>query len=70
VGEILQERTGLTGYADAGLFRRRRIAFEALIAVATFARNMPTTRTNTSPVFIEAADRIIQFMVVAGLPEG
>jgi tetratricopeptide (TPR) repeat protein len=32
-------------------------------------RNVPTPRANTSPVFVEASDRIMQFMVAAGLPE-
>ena len=34
------------------------------------ARNVPLPRENTSPVFVEASDRITQLMVAAGPPEG
>jgi DNA-binding winged helix-turn-helix (wHTH) protein/tetratricopeptide (TPR) repeat protein len=51
---------------------------EAQIAMATglelrpgsTLRNVPTPRSNTSPVFVEASDRIMRFMVAAGLPAG
>jgi tetratricopeptide (TPR) repeat protein len=33
-------------------------------------RNVPTPRKNSSPVYIEAAERIMQLMAAAGLPEG
>jgi Flp pilus assembly protein TadD len=33
-------------------------------------RNVPTPQRNSSPVYIEAAGRIIQLMAAAGLPEG
>jgi hypothetical protein len=32
--------------------------------------NVPTPRKNSSPVYIEAAERIMQLMAAAGLPEG
>jgi DNA-binding winged helix-turn-helix (wHTH) protein/Flp pilus assembly protein TadD len=32
--------------------------------------NVPTPRKNASPVFLEAADRIMQLMAATGLPEG
>jgi DNA-binding winged helix-turn-helix (wHTH) protein/tetratricopeptide (TPR) repeat protein len=32
--------------------------------------NVPTPKKNSSPVYIEAAERIIQLMAAAGLPEG
>jgi hypothetical protein len=31
-------------------------------------RNVPTPKKNSSPVYIEAAERIMQSMVAAGLP--
>jgi DNA-binding winged helix-turn-helix (wHTH) protein/Flp pilus assembly protein TadD len=33
-------------------------------------RNVPTPKKNSSPVYIEAAERIMQSMAAAGLPEG
>ena len=33
-------------------------------------RNVPTPTKNSSPVYLEAADRIIRSMAAAGLPEG
>jgi DNA-binding winged helix-turn-helix (wHTH) protein/Flp pilus assembly protein TadD len=33
-------------------------------------RNVPTPTKNSSPVYIEAAERIMQLMATAGLPEG
>ena len=33
-------------------------------------RNVPPPRKNSSPVYIEASERIIQSMAAAGLPEG
>ncbi|WP_083218643.1 winged helix-turn-helix domain-containing protein [Bradyrhizobium icense] len=33
-------------------------------------RNVPPPRKNSSPVYIEAAERIMQLMAAAGLPEG
>ena len=32
--------------------------------------NVPTPRKNSSPIYIEAAERIMQLMAAAGLPEG
>jgi hypothetical protein len=32
--------------------------------------NVPTPTKNSSPVYIEAAERIMQLMAAAGLPEG
>lgn len=32
--------------------------------------NVPTPKKNSSPVYLEAADRIMQLMAAAGLPEG
>jgi DNA-binding winged helix-turn-helix (wHTH) protein/tetratricopeptide (TPR) repeat protein len=34
------------------------------------ARNVPVPNKNTSPVYVEASDRIMQLMVAAGLPGG
>ena len=33
-------------------------------------RNVPTPKKNSSPIYIEAAERIMQLMAAAGLPEG
>jgi predicted Zn-dependent protease len=33
-------------------------------------QNVPTPQENSSPVYIEAAERIMQLMAAAGLPEG
>ncbi len=32
--------------------------------------NVPTPKKNSSPIYIEAAERIMQLMIAAGLPEG
>ena len=40
-----------------------------LSAPGTTALNIGLSTKNASPVFLQATDRVIQFMIAAGLPE-
>ncbi|MGY8666836.1 tetratricopeptide repeat protein [Bradyrhizobium sp. UFLA05-109] len=58
------QHLGQTGEAKAALAKGLELR------PGSTARNVPTTRENTSTVFLAAADRVMQLMVDAGLPEG
>lgn len=58
------QQLGRTGEAKAALAKGLELR------PGSTARNVPTPRDNTSPVFVAASERGIRLMVAAGLPEG
>jgi DNA-binding winged helix-turn-helix (wHTH) protein/Flp pilus assembly protein TadD len=59
-------------YQQLGRTEEARAAMEKgrEIRPGSTVQNVPTPRKNSSPVYIEAAERIMQLMAAAGLPEG
>ncbi|MCK1512783.1 winged helix-turn-helix domain-containing protein [Bradyrhizobium sp. 190] len=58
------QQLGKTDEARAAMEKGREIRPGSTVG------NVPTPRKNSSPVYIEAAERIMQLMAAAGLPEG
>ena len=59
-------------YQQLGRTEEARAAMEKgrELRPGSTVRNVPTPTRNASPVYIEASERIMQWMVAAGLPEG
>jgi len=59
-------------YQQLGRTEEARVAMEKgrQLRPGSTTRNVPTPQQNSSPVYVEAAERIIQLMIAAGLPEG
>ncbi|MEH2558866.1 DNA-binding winged helix-turn-helix (wHTH) protein/Flp pilus assembly protein TadD [Bradyrhizobium algeriense] len=59
-------------YQQLGKTEEARAAMEKgrELRPGSTVQNVPTPRKNSSPVYIEAAERIMQLMAAAGLPEG
>jgi DNA-binding winged helix-turn-helix (wHTH) protein/Tfp pilus assembly protein PilF len=60
----IYQQLGRTGEAKAAMEKGLELR------PGSTARNVPLPRENTSPVFLQASDRITLLMVAAGLPEG
>ena len=59
-------------YQQLGRIEEARAAMEKGMKLrpdSTY-RNVPTPAKNSSPVYLEATERIMQSMAAAGLPEG
>jgi DNA-binding winged helix-turn-helix (wHTH) protein/tetratricopeptide (TPR) repeat protein len=59
-------------YQQLGRTDEARAAMEKARALrpGSTAHNVPTPQKNSSPVYVEASERIMQLMIAAGLPEG
>ena len=57
------QQLGRTDEARAAMEKGRQLR------PGSTTRNVPTPQQNSSPVYVEAAERIIQLMIAAGLPE-
>ena len=59
-------------YQQLGKTEEARAAMEKgrELRPGSTVRNVPTPKKNSSPIYIEAAERIMQLMAAAGLPEG
>ena len=70
--------SGRTHMLLAAAYQQLGRADEARVAMAkgrelrpgSTVRNVPTPQKNSSPVYVEATDRIMKLMAAAGLPEG
>ena len=58
------QQLGKTDEAKAAMQKGRELRPGSTV------RNVPTPKKNSSPVYLEAAERIMQSMAAAGLPEG
>jgi DNA-binding winged helix-turn-helix (wHTH) protein/tetratricopeptide (TPR) repeat protein len=59
-------------YQQLGRTDEARAAMEKARALrpGSTVHNVPTPQKNSSPVYVEASERIMQLMIAAGLPEG
>ena len=59
-------------YQQLGRTDEARVAMEQgrELRPGSTVRNVPTPQKNSSPVYVEATDRIMRLMAAAGLPEG